>query len=159
MSGGAAARLGDGLARRGLTLSVAESCTGGLLAARLTEGEGASRFFLAGLTVYSNVAKTALLGVPAGELAAHGAVSEPVARAMAEAARRVTGADAALAVTGVAGPGGGSPEKPVGTVWIAAALGATIQARRFSFAGDRGAVREASVDAALDMLNTLLEEG
>ncbi|HUG41368.1 MAG TPA: nicotinamide-nucleotide amidohydrolase family protein [Longimicrobiales bacterium] len=154
-----AARLGERLARQGFTLAVAESCSGGLLAARLTDGDGASRFFLAGLTTYSNAAKTALLGVPPEDLAAHGAVSERVARAMAEGARRATGADAALAVTGVAGPGGGTPEKPVGMVWIAAALGDRVEARRFSFAGDRAAVRTASVTAALGLLDALLEEG
>lgn len=154
-----AVRVGDRLARRGLMLSLAESCTGGLLGARLTDAAGASRFFAAGLTTYSNAAKTALLGVPETMLAEHGAVSEPVARAMAEGARNATAADAAVAITGVAGPEGGSPEKPVGTVWIAAALGAAVTARRFVFDGDREAIRGAAVEQALILLDSLLEEG
>ena len=153
-----AARVGDRLARRGLTLSLAESCTGGLLGARLTDAAGASRFFAAGLTTYSNAAKTALLGVPASMITEDGAVSERVARAMAEGARDATDADAALAITGVAGPDGGSPEKPVGTVWIAAALGSAVTARRFEFDGDREAIREAAVEQALILLDSLLEE-
>lgn len=154
-----AVRVGDRLARRGLMLSLAESCTGGLLGARLTDAAGASRFFAAGLTTYSNAAKTALLGVPESMVAEHGAVSEPVVRAMAEGARSATAADAALAITGVAGPDGGSPEKPVGTVWIAAALGATVTARRFLFDGDREAIRGAAVEQALILLDSLLGEG
>lgn len=153
-----AARLGDRLARRGLTLALAESCTGGLLGARLTDAEGASRFFTAGLTTYSDGAKTDLLGVPDSLISQHGAVSEPVARAMAEGARAATAADVALAITGVAGPGGGSAEKPVGTVWIAAALGATVTTRRFTFNGDRAAIRDAAVEQALILLDSLLEE-
>ena len=154
-----ASRLAERLARRGETLAVAESCTGGMLGARLTDGEGASRFFLAGLTTYSNQAKTALLGVPAATLNRHGAVSEEVAREMARGARQRTGATASLAITGVAGPGGGTDEKPVGTVWIAATLGSAEEARRFEFPGNRAAIREAAVREALAMLESLLETG
>ena len=158
MTGGLPGRVGERLARRGLTLATAESCTGGLVSARLTDAEGASRFLLAGLTTYSNTAKVDLLGVPADLIAAEGAVSEGVARAMAAGAREATGADATVAVTGIAGPGGGSPEKPVGTVWIAATLGGRAEARRFNFQGGRAAIREASVTAALEMLDSLLED-
>lgn len=158
MTAALAARVGDRLARRGVMLGLAESCTGGLLGARLTDVEGASRFFAAGLTTYSNAAKTGLLGVPESLISEHGAVSEAVARAMAEGARSAAGAEAAVAITGVAGPTGGSPEKPVGTVWIAAALGDTVIARRFTFDGDRAAIRNAAVDQALVLLDALLEE-
>lgn len=151
------ARVSTRLVERGLTLAVAESCTGGLLSARLTEPEGASRFLLAGLTTYSNEAKTGLLGVPAAVLSAQGAVSERVAREMVNGARRETGATAAVAITGIAGPGGGTAEKPVGTVWIAGSVGERTDARRFGFDGDRGAVREAAVRAALEMLESLME--
>lgn len=153
-----AAALGERLAERGLTLAVAESCTGGLLSALLTEREGASRYLLAGLTTYSDDAKVAILGVDPALLAEHGAVSEPVARAMAEGARRVTGADASLGVTGIAGPGGGSAAKPVGTVWLAGSLGGRTEARHHRFPGDRAAVRAAAVSAALELLDTLLTE-
>jgi PncC family amidohydrolase len=147
----------EALAERGLSLALAESCTGGMVAARLTDRPGASRFLEAGLVTYSNAAKESLLGVERATLEAHGAVSEAVARAMLDGARRATGADAAIAITGIAGPEGGTPEKPVGTVWIGAALGADSVVRRFQLDGDRAAIREASVDASLELLLTLLE--
>jgi PncC family amidohydrolase len=109
------------LTERKQTLALAESCTGGYLAHRITNVPGASVIFLAGLVTYSNEAKQKFLGVCAETLTRHGAVSEPVVREMAEGARRQTGADHALAVTGIAGPGGGTPDKPVGTVFIALA--------------------------------------
>lgn len=152
-----AGRVSAGLVERGLTLAVAESCTGGLLSARLTDLEGASRFLLAGLITYSNESKIRLLGVPEAAIQAHGAVSEPVARAMAEGARRIAAASAAVAITGIAGPGGGTADKPVGTVWVAASVGDRADARRFLYDGDRAAVREAAVRAALEMLDSLLE--
>lgn len=152
-----AGRVSAGLVERGMTLAVAESCTGGLLSARLTDLEGASRFLLAGLITYSNESKTRLLGVPEAALQAHGAVSEPVVRAMAEGARRIASASAAVAITGIAGPGGGTADKPVGTVWVAASVGDRADARRFLFDGDRVAVREAAVRAGLEMLDSLLE--
>lgn len=151
------ARVSTRLVERGLTVAVAESCTGGLLTARLTDREGASAFLLAGITSYSNEAKVALLGVPESIIADQGAVSEAVVRAMTEGVRRVTGADVGVGITGIAGPGGGTADKPVGTVWIAVAVGDDMEARRFLFDGDRGAVRERSVRAALDLLNSRLE--
>ncbi len=151
------AAVGEALAGRGLSLALAESCTGGMVAARLTHRPGASRFLEAGLVTYSNAAKEALLGVERATLEAHGAVSEAVARAMLDGARRATGADAAIAITGIAGPEGGTVEKPVGTVWIGAAVHEAVAVRRFRFDGDRAAVREASVDASLDLLLELLE--
>lgn len=140
--------------RRGLHLVTAESCTGGLVAATLTEIAGSSDVVERGFVTYSNAAKEELLGVPRALLDAHGAVSEPVARAMAEGAlARVPAAQLSLAVTGVAGPGGATPTKPVGLVFIAAARrgGATLGERHL-FKGDRRAVRLASVERALALL-------
>ncbi|MCS4511682.1 CinA family protein [Xylophilus ampelinus] len=127
-------------------LATAESCTGGLIAAACTDLAGSSAWFERGFVTYSNAAKTELLGVPADLIATHGAVSEPVARAMAAGALRHARAQVAVAVTGVAGPGGGSAEKPVGTVWFGFALpdGAVhTEDRRFD--GDRAAIRAATV--------------
>jgi nicotinamide-nucleotide amidase len=135
-----------GLRARGFTLATAESCTGGLIAAALTAIPGSSDVVLAGFVTYSNEAKARMLGVPAGLIAARGAVSEPVARLMAEGALRESGAAVAIACTGVAGPGGGSATKPVGLVHIAAARrgGATLHEAPV-FRGDRAAVRAATV--------------
>ena len=139
-----------------LRLATAESCTGGLIAALLTETAGSSDVFERGFVTYSNAAKAELLGVPAAVIEAHGAVSELVARAMAEGALSSSAADLAVAVTGVAGPGGGSAAKPVGLVHLAVAVheGATTH-RRHEF-GDigRAAVREATAQAAMEMLKT-----
>lgn len=149
-------RVSEHLARRGLRLAAAESCTGGMVAARFTDRPGASRFFELGLVTYSDAAKQALLGVRPASLAADGAVSRAVAGEMLDGALRH--ADAGLAITGVAGPGGGTREKPVGTVWIAAGVGSRREVRRFHFEGDRARIREASVSAALELLESLLEE-
>lgn len=149
-------RVGNGLVSRRLRLAVAESCTGGLVTALLTDSPGASRFLEAGLVTYSDEAKESVLGVDAGSLATHGAVSQTVAHAMLEGARRRTGARAAIAITGIAGPEGGSPEKPVGTVWIGVAVDEAVRVRRFQFDGDRRRIREESVRAALEMLVGLL---
>ncbi len=143
----------DSARHKRLTLSTAESCTGGLIAACLTEVSGASEVFMRGFVTYANEAKADSLGVPEDIIAEMGAVSEEVARAMAEGALRRAGADLAVSVTGIAGPGGGTPSKPVGLVHMAAARrgGATFhQATRF--AGDRQAVRAQAVDAALALL-------
>lgn len=144
------------LRERRLSLAVAESCTGGLLGATIVDFPGASDFFVGGFLTYSNALKTALLGVPEALLEAHGAVSEPTARAMALAAADRTDASCALAITGVAGPAGGSPEKPVGTVFIAVTLPRggerATRVRRFQFTGDRRDIRERAAAMALQML-------
>jgi nicotinamide-nucleotide amidase len=144
--------LAAALRARRLTLATAESCTGGLIAAACTSLAGSSDWFERGYVTYSNAAKTDSIGVPAALIAAHGAVSEPVARAMAEGARDRSGAGIAVAVTGIAGPGGGSPDKPVGTVWLAVASAATTHAERLQLPGDRAAVRRATVARALAVL-------
>lgn len=145
------------LAERKATLVTAESCTGGLVAERITRVAGSSAWFLGGVVSYSNVLKTALLDVPLDLLAAHGAVSEPVARAMAEGARRRLGADWAVAVTGIAGPSGGSEEKPVGTVHLAwAGPGDEVSHRRIRVPGSRERVRKLSAQAALEGLRRRL---
>lgn len=150
-------RVADRLTERRLRLALAESCTGGLLAARLTERPGASAYLVAGVVTYSDEAKARLLAVRPATLAAYGAVSEPVALEMMEGVRRRLETEAALAITGIAGPGGGTEEKPVGTVWIAAAVEGRQATERYVFDGDRAAVREQSVVAALEMLDRLLE--
>jgi len=145
--------VGHVLRQRGLTLAIAESCTGGWIAQSITSIEGSSAWFERGFVTYTNVAKRELLGVSATTLARQGAVSEGTVRAMAEGALANSHADVALAVTGIAGPGGGSAEKPVGTVWIAWA-GKRLETvgRRYSFSGDRAQVRRQSVAAALSGL-------
>lgn len=140
----------------GRTLAVAESCTGGLVARRITELAGSSAYFLGGLVTYADEAKRDHLGISGELLARKGAVSEEVACAMAEGVARAFGADAGLAVTGVAGPGGGSDEKPVGTVWYAVHLDGRTRARRNIFPGARRAVRERSAQAVLALLYRML---
>jgi nicotinamide-nucleotide amidase len=151
------ARLADALRARGQMIATAESCTGGLIAGACTDLAGSSDWFERGIVSYSNAAKTELLGVPAALIDAHGAVSEPVARAMAEGVLRRSHAQRAVAVTGVAGPGGGTATKPVGLVWLAWAAQAddgaiTTRAVAQHFAGDRAAVRQATVACALQGL-------
>jgi len=137
---------------KGLTIGVAESCTGGLLGARLTAIPGSSDVVVGGVIAYSNELKSALLDVPSGVLAHEGAVSDPVVRAMASGARAATGASVGVAITGIAGPGGGSEEKPVGTVWIASDLGGAVESRRLRLIGDRAEVRQRAAQAALEMV-------
>jgi nicotinamide-nucleotide amidase len=148
--------LGDALLARQWRLAVAESCTGGLVGGRLTDVAGSSVWFAGGVVAYSNDVKVDVLGVPAGMIADHGAVSEPVARAMADGVRARLGADVGVSVTGIAGPGGGSDGKPVGTVVIAVAAPDVTHARTFRFPGDRAFVRAQSVMAALDLVRTAL---
>lgn len=150
-----AAQLGDGLQRLGAQVSTAESCTGGGIAEAITRVAGSSSWFEAGYITYSNVQKTRQLGVPAELFEQVGAVSSEVVQAMARGAQRNSEARFAVAVSGVAGPAGGTAEKPVGTVWIAWADGAQIYARRHLFSGDRQAVREQTVAAALQGLIAL----
>ncbi len=138
-------------AARGETLATAESCTGGAIGARITDVPGSSSVYLGGIVSYSNRAKVEQLGVDASRLAREGAVSEAVARAMAEGARERFGATTAVAVTGIAGPGGGTPDKPVGTVWLAVSGAGSTEARRFVFSGSREMVRERTVCKALEL--------
>ena len=137
---------------QGVRLAVAESCTGGLVGARLTEVPGSSDVFVGGVIAYDNALKRDLLGVPEALLIEHGAVSEPVARAMALGAVSRFGVRGAMAVTGVAGPGGGSPEKPVGTVWLATVLDGEVVGRRSMFPGSRHEIRARAAQAALLLL-------
>ena len=144
------------LIERGQTLAVAESCTGGKIASKFTAMAGASTYFLAGLTTYSNEAKVSLLGVDPQLIEQYGAVSEEVARAMAEGVRRVTGADYAVATTGIAGPTGGSELKPVGTVWFALATANETIAVRHLCGTDRGQVIDRATAYAIRLLNEKL---
>ena len=155
---GDAARIIDTCTRRGLKVASAESCTGGLVMAHLTAIPGSSAVVDRGFVTYSNEAKTAMLGVPARLIESEGAVSEPVALAMAKGAIANSLADIAVAITGIAGPGGGSPSKPVGLVHLAAAGrdGRTVH-RKEIFTGDRQAVRLASVKVALGLIESLAE--
>ena len=139
-------------------LGVAESCTGGMVAQRVTNIPGASATFIGGVVAYADVVKTAALKVPIETLEAHGAVSEETVRAMAEGAQRLFSADCTIAVTGVAGPGGGTPEKPVGTVWFAARVHTAARAVRRVFPGDRDEIRRRAAQAALDLLRRQLAE-
>ena len=145
-----AARVGECLRERGWRLATAESCTGGWVAKTITDIAGSSDWFDRGFVTYSNAAKQQMLGVDAGLIEVHGAVSAPVVRAMVTGALAHSQAEVALAVSGIAGPGGGSPEKPVGTVWFAwGQMGSGSVTRRECFAGDREAVRAQAVRTAL----------
>lgn len=141
------------------TVATAESCTGGLLGAKLTEIAGSSEVFLGGFVTYSNEMKQRYLGVPAEILESYGAVSERVAQAMAEGALRQTGANWAIGITGIAGPGGGSEEKPVGLVFIGLADANASHTARYQFIGDRAVVRERAVQAALTLLRKAVLQG
>ena len=149
--------MADALRRRGWRLATAESCTGGMIAAACTALAGSSDWFECGFVTYSNAAKRDMLGVPPALIQTHGAVSQAVALAMASAALQRAGVECSVAVTGIAGPGGATPGKPVGTVWLAvahvAADGAMVaQAERLQLAGDRAAVREQTTLLALQRL-------
>ena len=139
-------------------LAVAESCTGGMLGERITNIPGASDTFIGGVVAYADVIKTAALKVPLETLEAYGAVSEETVRAMAEGAQRLFSADCTIAVTGIAGPGGGTPEKPVGTVWLAARVHTNTRALKRVLPGDRDDVRRRAAQAGLDLLRRLLAE-
>lgn len=141
---------------RGFSLGLAESCTGGMLGARLTAIPGSSAVVMGGVVAYDDAVKRRLLGVDDELLREHGAVSEPVVRAMARGARQTLQVDAALAITGIAGPGGGSLEKPVGTVWIALDLAGTVESRLLRLWGDREEIRQRSAQWALELLRRRL---
>lgn len=147
-----ARQAGELLRRQHLTLAVAESCTGGGLGDALTDVPGSSDYFLGGVIAYANAAKEKVLAVPHDMLEAHGAVSAQVAVAMAEGVRRLLGPDVALSSTGIAGPSGATPGKPVGLVYTALAGPAGTQWRRYVFTGDRRQNKHASVQAALELL-------
>ncbi|HKJ66963.1 MAG TPA: competence/damage-inducible protein A [bacterium] len=149
--------VGNLLRERELTLATVESCTGGLLADEITNIPGSSDYFLEGVVTYSNPSKIQRLGVPEELLREHGAVSEQVARAMTEGIRRSSGADTALATTGIAGPTGGTSTKPVGLVFIGYAIGETVNVRRFEFGGDRELNKARAVYAALNLLRLELK--
>ena len=150
------AHISSRLLARGWMLATAESCTGGMIAAACTDLAGSSQWFERGFVTYSNAAKVQCLGVPAELIETHGAVSEPVARAMAQGAVAHSAAQVAVAVTGVAGPTGGSPGKPVGTVWFGWQLDGATHSELRHFAGDRAAVRAATLRHALARLARLL---
>jgi nicotinamide-nucleotide amidase len=149
--------VGAALRDRGLKVAVAESCTGGLLTSRLTDVPGSSAYVERSEVCYSNQAKIDSLGVPAALIDQHGAVSEPVAQAMAEGIRAKAGTAVGIGVTGIAGPGGGTPDKPVGTVAIAVLAGADARVRTFQFVGAREMVKFQSAQAALNMLRLMLK--
>ena len=149
--------LATALLARGWMLATAESCTGGLIAGACTDLAGSSNWLERGFVSYSNAAKTELLGVDTALIARHGAVSEPVARAMAQGALQHSKAQCALAVTGIAGPGGGSADKPVGTVWFAWATPQGVRSEMQRFDGDRAQVRSATVQHSLAVLLRLVQ--
>jgi len=148
--------VGDLLRERKLTIAVAESCTGGLLTSRLTDVPGSSSYVERGVVCYSNRAKTELAGVPAALIAEHGAVSEAVARAMAEGIRSCAGTNIGVGVTGIAGPGGGTAEKPVGTVAMAVAVDDEVRVRTFQFVGGRDMVKFQAAQSALNMTRVMV---
>ncbi len=147
-----AERLQAGMLDAGWTLATAESCTGGLVAHAITEVSGSSGYFLGGFVTYANEVKRDQLGVPEEVLAAHGAVSAQVARAMAEGARSRLGTNVGVAITGIAGPDGGTPEKPVGLTYVAVADPQGVDVRRHLWTGDRAANKQDSARAALELL-------
>jgi competence/damage-inducible protein CinA-like protein len=148
--------VGDLLRARRMTIAVAESCTGGLLASRLTDVPGSSDYVERGVVCYSNQSKTEMVGVPPAAIAEHGAVSEPVARAMAEGIRSRAHSDVGVGITGIAGPGGGSEHKPVGTVSIAAIVRDDVRVRTFQFLGGREMVKFQAAQSALNMVRLML---
>jgi nicotinamide-nucleotide amidase len=151
--------VGDALVAHGWRLGVAESCTGGLITSRLTDVPGSSAYLERAVVAYSNAAKIDLLGVTRADLDGHGAVSEPVAAAMAAGLRAASGVEVALATTGIAGPGGGTPQKPVGTVCIAIDGPLGREARTWRFTGDRAVVKAMSASTALDRVRRYLQRG
>jgi len=154
-----AQRLVDVLREAGRTISTAESCTAGGLAYEITRIPGASACFIGGIVAYANEVKTTLLRVPESTLARHGAVSAEVAEAMAASCRELFATDIAVSITGIAGPSGGTPEKPVGLVFIAVAGAAGVVGRRFDFSGSRTEVRGQATAAALAMADAFLADG
>ena len=151
-------RIGNIMLRAGITLSAAESCTGGMVGMLLTSLPGSSEWFIGSVTAYSNSFKTAVLDVPSSLIEAEGAVSRKTALAMAAGVRKLTGSDYSISVTGIAGPGGGSAEKPVGTVWIAVCSSQSMFAEMKRFSGERDVVRRKAAYYLLEKLYLLLEK-
>jgi PncC family amidohydrolase len=151
-------KIGVILESESLTIALAESCTGGLLAGKITDIPGSSRYFMAGLVTYDNGAKTKFLSVPEEVIKQNGAVSAIVAELMAKGVLDGAGVDIGFSITGIAGPAGGSPEKPVGTVFMGLATKEGLRVERFLFSGDRQAIRSQAIEAALKMLLDYLEE-
>jgi len=149
-------KLVETLRAQGLKLALAESCTGGMIAMRITAIPGVSDVFLGGVVCYADAVKRDVLGVPQEILDQHGAVSAPCAEAMAEGARKRLGADIAVSVTGIAGPGGETPDKPVGLVFIGISTASTTEAVRHVFSGDRQSIRQQAADAALTLARAFL---
>ena len=150
--------IGALLKKQGLTFASAESCTGGYIAHLITAVAGSSAYYKGGVVAYANEVKQNVLGVSVLDLIEHGAVSEQVVRQMVEGVARITGADVAIATTGVAGPDGGTPDKPVGTVWIAAKVGKEIRVERFRFGAQREANIQRSANAALFMAAEMIQD-
>mgnify|MGYP002335878854 CR=1 FL=1 len=146
------------LSGRNMTLAIAESCTGGLLGHSLTDVPGASRFFLGGVTCYANAAKVQLLGVRTETLQCFGAVSVQCAEEMLRGVKALFGSDTAIAITGIAGPDGGSAKKPVGTVFIAVSVDDRLQVQGFLFSGERAAIKRQAALAAFELLHSLLRQ-
>jgi nicotinamide-nucleotide amidase len=151
-------RVGEVLSAKGISLAVAESCTGGLIAHRVTNVPGSSRYFVLGVVAYSNEPKVRLLGVDPRLIEQHGAVSREVAIAMARGVSNVAGSDIGVGVTGIAGPEGGTPEKPVGLVFIAAVRHNREKVERHVFSGTRAAIKRQSSDTALRLITDLAQE-
>ena len=153
-------QLGEKLRERKITIAVAESCTGGLLGSKITDVPGSSEYFLGGVIAYQNEVKESLLHVPQQVIAAHGAVSAQTVEAMAGGCRELFECDIAISITGIAGPGGGSADKPVGLVYVGLATASGVISRRFQWDGSRTQNKESSVRAAMEMiLATLKLEG
>jgi PncC family amidohydrolase len=150
--------VGERLTDHRLTISVAESCTGGFLGHRITNIPGSSRYFMGGVIAYDNEAKVALLGVPRELIEREGAVSREVCLAMARAVRRILQTDVALSITGIAGPGGGTPTKPVGTTYVALVAPGFERCEHYVWQGDRASNKVRSTEAALRLLQDYLEE-
>lgn len=144
--------IGESLREKGLKLALAESCTGGLLSSRITDVPGSSEYFLGSIVAYANGVKVSGLGVRAATLGRYGAVSKETAAEMARGVKKALGAGFSAAITGIAGPGGGTPEKPVGLVFIAVSKGRTTEVKRFVFKGGRKSIKKQSAEAALSML-------
>lgn len=156
LTGSLPALIGKALKEKGLRLAIAESCTGGLLSSMITDIPGSSDYFEGAVVAYANSAKSGRLGVKRSTLASFGAVSRETAREMAQGAGKAFRADVSAAITGIAGPGGGTPEKPVGLVFIAVSKGSRTTVKRFLFKGGRKAVKRQSAEAALGMLGKTL---